>query len=808
MNRNICIHGHFYQPPRENPWLEEVELQDSAYPYHDWNARITAECYAPNTASRILGPDKKIIDIINNYSKISFNFGPTLLAWLERHELEVYQAILQADKESMGRFSGHGSALAQVYNHMIMPLANSRDTRTQITWGIKDFERRFGRKPEGMWLAETAVDLEALEILAECGVAFTILAPNQARRARKIGDNRWKDVSNSRIDPKVPYHCGLPSGKSIALFFYDGPISQEIAFGSLLKDGEIFAKRLMSAFVEKDENPQLVHIATDGETYGHHQNHGDMALTYCLNYLESNDLAKITIYGEYLEKHPPLHEVEIIENSSWSCVHGVERWKSNCGCSLGMHQGWTQEWRAPLRGALDWLRDNLERIFEEQLARLVDDPWKARDAYIDVVLDRSDESRERFLSSHAAKSLDESEKIKALQLFEMQRNAMFMYTSCGWFFDEISGIETVQVIQYAARAMQLAEAVSGISLEESFVKLIERAPSNIPELENGLKIYNSLVKPAILDLMRVGWHYGVSSLFREYKDTERIYIYEVKRKTYDRLVNGKQRLAIGAVEIVSGITQETETISFMVLYLGDHNISGGAGRYQDEDSFKVMRDEMTGEFTKGDLTNVINLINKNSSSDSYSLRNLFRDEQRKIINEVLSEAVEDAESSLRRIYERHEAAFHSVELFKVPLPSCFSHLVGLMVNAEMCAALDKETVDLKDLTRIVQEITRWSITVDKKTVQFLAGKKIDEMVRQWSLAPKDPVVLGGIIDFMNILSGLGIDLNLWRCQNAFFFFGKWHLSEMKAAAEKNDANASRWVQLFRALGDLLKAKIE
>ncbi|MFH1995829.1 MAG: glycoside hydrolase, partial [Candidatus Omnitrophota bacterium] len=308
MNRFICIHGHFYQPPRENPWLEEVELQDSAYPYHDWNSRITAECYAPNTASRILGADTKIIDIVNNYSKVSFNFGPTLLAWLERHEPEVYQAILQADKESRGRFSGHGSALAQVFNHMIMPLANARDKRTQIVWGIKDFERRFRRRPEGMWLAETAVDLETLEILAERGVAFTILAPNQAKRSRKIGDKRWKEVSNARIDPKTPYLCRLPSGKSIALFFYDGPRSRDIAFGGLLKDGEALAKRLISAFAEKDEGPQLVHIATDGETYGHHQNHGDMALTYCLHYLESNDLAKITIYGEYLEKNPPLRE--------------------------------------------------------------------------------------------------------------------------------------------------------------------------------------------------------------------------------------------------------------------------------------------------------------------------------------------------------------------------------------------------------------------------------------------------------------------------------------------------------------------
>ena len=274
MNRYVCIHAHFYQPPRENPWLEEVELQDSAYPYHDWNQKITAECYAPNTASRILDSDRRIIDIVNNYSRISFNFGPTLLSWLERKEPEVYAAILQADKLSQELFSGHGSAMAQVYNHIIMPLANEQDQRTQVIWGIKDFERRFERKPEGMWLPETAVNLKALEILAEQEIKFTILAPHQAKKVRKIGDDNWQDVSGGKIDPKMPYLCNLPSGKSINIFFYDGPISHDISFGDLLKSGKNVAKRLVRVF-DKDERPQLVHIATDGETYGHHHRFGD-----------------------------------------------------------------------------------------------------------------------------------------------------------------------------------------------------------------------------------------------------------------------------------------------------------------------------------------------------------------------------------------------------------------------------------------------------------------------------------------------------------------------------------------------------
>ncbi|MEI7649400.1 MAG: glycoside hydrolase, partial [Methanomicrobiales archaeon] len=332
MSRFVCIHGHFYQPPRENPWLEEVETEDSAYPYHDWNERITAECYAPNATSRILDSNKKIIDIVNNYAKISFNFGPTLLAWLEQNNKEVYQAILKADKESMNRFSGHGSAIAQIYNHIIMPLANSRDKHTQVIWGIKDFISRFGREPEGMWLPEAAVDLETLEILAEQKIKFTILSPKQASRIKPVNDTQWTDVSRGGIDTSMPYLCRLPSGESIAIFFYDEAISQEIAFSNLLENGEVFANRMIRYFSQYQKQSGLLNIASDGETYGHHHRFGDMALAYALYLIESKNLASITIYGEYLSKNPPTHQVEIIENTSWSCTHGIERWREDCGC--------------------------------------------------------------------------------------------------------------------------------------------------------------------------------------------------------------------------------------------------------------------------------------------------------------------------------------------------------------------------------------------------------------------------------------------------------------------------------------------
>src|SRR5581483_7484088 len=432
-SRYVTIHGHFYQPPRENPWLEAIETQDSAAPYHDWNERITAECYGPNASSRILDAKDRILEIVNNYSSISFNFGPTLLSWMQTAAPETYRAILEADRTSR-------SAIAQAYNHIILPLANERDQRTQVRWGIADFEWRFGRRPEGMWLPETAVDIPSLEALAAEGIRFTILEPHQALRYRAVGDSGWTEA-NGGLDPTRPYVCNLPSGKSIAIFFYDGPISRAVAFERLLARGEYFAHRLTGAFNAARKEPQLVNIATDGETYGHHHRFGEMALAYALHYIEEKDLATITNYRAYLEEHPPEYEVEIAERTAWSCAHGVERWRSDCGCSTGGGAGWNQKWRAPLRDSLDWLRDHAADLFEREGRLVLHDPWRARDAYISVVLDRSDSVLHEFLRHHA---LDGVEISRVLALLEMQRNAMLMFTSCGWFFNDISGIETVQ----------------------------------------------------------------------------------------------------------------------------------------------------------------------------------------------------------------------------------------------------------------------------------------------------------------------------------------------------------------------------
>jgi len=384
--RFVTIHGHFYQPPRENPWLEAVEVQDSAAPYHDWNERVTAECYAPNTAARRVGEDNRILDIVNNFEKISFNIGPTLLSWLDRHAPQVYRSILEADRRSVEAHSGHGNAIAQVYNHVILPLASRRDKVTQVRWGRRDFQERFERDPEGMWLPETAVDNESLEILADAGMKFTILAPHQARRIRRIGTEAWQEV-NDRVDPSRPYLWRGPGGRTLAVFFYDGPISQAIAFEDGLARGENLVARLKAGFVADRDGVQLVHCATDGESYGHHKQFGDMALAAATAQVEAEGFAVLTNYGAFLAKQPPAFEVQIRELTSWSCVHGVERWRSDCGCKT--RPDWHQRWRGPLREALDWLRDQIDAFYESHASAFLKNPWEARDAYIDVILDRS-----------------------------------------------------------------------------------------------------------------------------------------------------------------------------------------------------------------------------------------------------------------------------------------------------------------------------------------------------------------------------------------------------------------------------------
>jgi alpha-amylase/alpha-mannosidase (GH57 family) len=806
MERYVCVHGHFYQPPRENPWLEAVEIQDSAYPYHDWNERITAECYAPNAVSRIMDGEGRITEIVNNYSKISFNFGPTLLAWLEVHAPDTYRAVLAADVESMKHFGGHGSALAQAYNHVIMPLANRRDKETQILWGLRDFEKRFGRKPEGMWLPEAAVDLETLEILAEHGIRFTILAPRQARRVRLLGGRAWRDVSGGRIDPSMAYRQRLASGRQIDIFFYDGPISQAVAFEGLLDKGEYLAGRLMSGYSESRSWPQLVHIATDGETYGHHHPHGDMALASALRHIESNNLAKITNYAQFLELHPPTHEVEIFENSSWSCVHGIERWKSHCGCNSGGHPGWTQEWRGPLREALDWLRDALVPRFEAKGAEFFDDPWTTRNDYIDVILDRGGETAAAFFGRHSRGNLASGEKIEALKLLELQRHAMLMYTSCGWFFDELSGIETAQVIQYAGRALQLSNDLFRNGLEPEFLNRLEKAKGNLPEQRDGRLIYEKFVRPMSVNLEKAAAHYAVSSLFEDYGDHTRIFCYEVVREDHKLMQAGKVHLHVGRVKITSQITLEFEEFTFGVIHLGDHSISGGIRPFRHEDAYQSLLKEVSHTFDAGDLPELIREVDKNFGLGTYSLKLLFRDQQRKILRQVLEGTLAEADALYRRFYEEHALLFRSVTEYGLPLPRRLTMAAEFVLNSDMQRAFESQELDRGRIDSLLMEAQRAGITLDSTRLEFVLRRRVEELIDALREQPEDLAGLRRVDLILDLAGSLPFKINLWKPQNIYYEMAR-KLAPQLAAKASGSEEEKDWFLHFSSVGDKLRVSL-
>jgi alpha-amylase/alpha-mannosidase (GH57 family) len=799
--RYLCLHGHFYQPPRENPWLETIELQDSAAPYHDWNERITSECYAPNGASRIVDRDRQIIRIVNNYARMSFNFGPTLLSWLKDFAPRTYRMIQDADQASASLFSNHGSALAQVYNHIIMPLASERDARTQIRWGIADFEHRFGRKPEGMWLAETAVSRSTLDLLAQERIQFTILAPHQCARIRRIPQNLssrpersgvegpavepWHETPNASVDTTRPYLVRLDNNRAIAVFFYDGPASRAIAFEGLLNDGETFARRLTSNFDPKNPEPQLVHVATDGESYGHHHRHGEMALSYALNWIKDNNLAQLTNYAEFLEKFPPQYEAEVVDNTSWSCAHGVERWRSDCGCNGG-HPNWNQRWRTPLREALDLLRDRTAPLAEAVAAPLLKDLWAARDAYIHVILDRSSDNLDRFFAAHATRTLTSQERITVFELLELQRHTQLMYTSCGWFFDDIAGIETIQVIAYAGRVIQLANKLfanpplfgeSASDLETDFLEVLSRAQSNDPAIGNGADVYRRFVNAGRLDLESVGAHYAISSMFRSYPDAGNIFCFDVHRHSYDVMTSGRGRFAFGRATLCSRITEECEDICFAVLHLGDQNLSAAVKRFKPEDAeaWQTFITNARNSIRHANLPELIRHIDGYFDSTLYSLTSLFADEQHRILQSILTQTLSEVEGSLIRIYEEHSTLLDFLGEAKVAAPPALAVTAGFAINASLRRALEADTFDSTEIARLLRRSEADHITLDHDLLSYAADKRMKRAMVRLEAAleqqgsaqqsPQNLAILNETLAIAESLRTLPMEINLWQAQN-------------------------------------------
>ncbi len=803
--RFVCIHGHFYQPPRENPWLEYVERQETAQPYHDWNERITEECYANNAAARILDKDGHIEAIHNNYARMSFNFGPTLLSWMERWAPATYAAILDADKQSAATFSGHGSAIAQAYNHIIMPLANARDKITQVEWGIRDFERRFGRDPEGMWLPEAAVDTGTLEVLADHGITFTVLAPNQTQRVRPIGSNDWHDVSGARVDPRMPYVTYLPSGKSIVLFFYDGPISRAVAFENLLKDGVAFANRVVSVFSDGPPEAQLAHIAVDGETFGHHHRHGEMALAYAFRHIKQAKLARVTNYGEYLALVPPTHEAIVAENTSWSCVHGVERWRANCGCNMGRYPD--QSWRKPLRDSLNWLRDQLIQVFEERGPDFFHDPWAARNGFIDVILDRSQQTVHRFFDEHCKRKLDEHEHATALQMLEMQRHAMLMFTSCGWFFDDLSRIEAVQILCYAARAMQLAEDVNGVDLEPVFIEKLAFARSNLQSVGNGRQLFETMVEPTRVSLASVAAHYAIRSLFEPDSDRGRVYCYRVERDDFQEFRAGMAKLALGKITVISEITERTRQFCFSVLHFGDHTINGGVHDFISEEAYAGLRKEVAEAFRIGDLAKVLRLLDDHYHELKYSIGSLFRDEQRRVLDSVLAPTLEAAETKYRDIYETHAPLMRFLRGLNLPAPPAIQAAGEFVLNTSLRNEFEADRPNLEEIHRLLDEVRETAVRLDEDGIGYAASHNLENGMRNVAARIGDLAVVQSLRDLVATVRDLPFVADLAATQNIYFTEVTPCIPEVQLKASAGDIYAARWVDAVRSLGEVLGFRI-
>lgn len=806
-DRCICIHGHFYQPPRENPWLEAIEIQDSAFPYHDWNERITAECYAANAVSRALDQQGRISRLVNNYARISFNFGPTVLIWMERFAAEAYQAILEADRQSMEQYAGHGSALAQAYNHMIQPLANSRDKYTQILWGIKDFEHRFKRRPEGLWLPETAVDIETLDIMADLGIVFAILAPRQAQRVRPLAGGQWQDAGEDKTNPGMPYQVSLPSGRVMSLFFYDGPLSRAVAFEGLLDNGDVFASRLLSGFPEGDDGPRLVHIATDGESYGHHHHGGEMALTRALDVIESSGLARLTNYGQYLEEHPPTHEVEIVEHSSWSCIHGIERWKSDCGCNSGGHSGWNQAWRAPLREALDWLRDTINPVFEQSAKGVFHDPWAARNDYINVVVDRAPERVDEFLTYHAHHPLSLPERITALRLMELQRHAMLMYTSCGWFFDELSGLETVQIIQYAGRVLQLADQLFSTPYEPVFLDRLALARSNIPELKDGRGIYHRFTKPATISLTSVGAHFAMSSLFTNCGERESIYAYRVDTEDCRSFLVGKTKLATGKVTVTSTITSDSIALYFGVLHLGDHNITCGIGEYREPAAYETLVTKLSEAFSSADIPKTIHVLGDHFKASTYSLTSLFSDERRKVLEMIMAPTLEEAEAAYDAIYEHHAPLIRFLKGSGAPSPKVLSLAADMCLNARIGRIFQGAAPDLPAVQPLLEEAQLAGASLDTAALGLLLKITIERLAEQFAAQPDDLACMEQLNTSTELARMLPFEVNLWITQTICFKVMHAHWPAFKDQADQGNDEAREWLRSATLLAENLSVQL-
>lgn len=814
----ICIHGHFYQPPRENAWIDEIERQESAYPFHDWNERIYHECYRPNSRSRIFNDRGQIVGIVNNFERMSFNIGPTLMSWLEAKHPKTYQSILDADRLSRQAHHGHGNALAQVYNHMIMPLANRRDKVTQVRWGRADFKRRFGRDAEGMWLAETAVNGETLEVLADEGVRFTVLAPHQAEAIRLIErkeNSVWLDVPHGSIDPRRPYRFFTKKdpSKFVDIFFYDGPISKSVAFDDLLKDSKHLMTRLESAVRSGDAENQLIHIAADGETFGHHKAWGDQALAYLLFHEAEARGYRIVNYGEFLAENPPAYEVrfkagENGEGTSWSCSHGVGRWKQHCGCRGDGPAEWRQDWRKPLRESLDWLRDGLAEHYEKKSSGLLKNPWLARDEYIRLVLDRSEKSVRDFMESHGVKKMTPDEISLCLKLMELQRYAMLMYTSCGWFFTEISGIETVQIMQYAARACQLALQTEGASFETDFLTRLSEAKSNVPTLKDGRGVYEALVRPRVASLHHMVCYYAIGAIFENYypqEDELDLYCFHLKVVHRRKEIFGSLIVHAGRIKVRSRITLEESDCLFAAVQVGLYDFRCSLKPYQEGVDYEKLEAAIFEGLRGMHLFDFLKKIDDLFGEASFGLKDLLLEDRLKTVTILTQSQIEKVTRFYERIYEENRPMHAIYSNVNLPVPEEFrypaEHVLSRRFNDLIRAWFDQgfSLRRAAAIHQLMETAQSYRVNVNTKDASLFMADELVRRIREFAVK-LDPKLIRDCVNIHKVARQLGMELDCQAGQDDLFFLMKNWSSGTVALPDFIKPHWNLLILLMRRLG--------
>lgn len=835
-SRYLVIHGHFYQPPRENPWILAIEPQDSAAPFANWNLRINRECYAPNTRARLLDSKGHIKKLINNYKYFSFNFGPTLLTWLEKADPGSYRQIIEADRQAARMRDGHGSALAQVYNHIIMPLASDHDRLTQIRWGLIDFETRFGRRPEGMWLAETAADLKTLKMLAQEGLKFTILSQGQASAVRALttrrsasdqaADGGWEDVTGGRVDPREPYRVFWGPGASdyLDVFFYDGPVSRSIAFEQLLRDGSHLLDRVEQAFGQPraDGGPRLVNLATDGESYGHHFTFGEMAAAWLFDHLEKKsgqpDAIELTNYGHYLAMFPPTREVRIVDGSSWSCAHGVERWRSNCGCNAGGGHGqWNQRWRRPLRDGLDWLRDQLATAFEAKGRELLKDPWAARDDYVRLILaDYRPEARESFIQAHQARPLDPAERTTALSLLESQLMGLFMFTSCGWFFDEISGLEPVQNLRYALRAIELAQPWSQTDLVGGLTGFLETIVPNNAEYASGLDVWRSLVLPDSLGARDLAAHWAAAILLDipEMMDVFATPIFQ--RQAVTNLQGEGLEIMAAQVDLHDQRLASTSCQLCLAIYSGSTHLAILAGEcglsaadgkaehpeWLNEDKLR----EALGERLKAPATLSIwdFMLTLMPLTSRYVIEDLLPACRSILLSALVNDIYDDLKDRTRDLFHLHQHLLLMKRAAGQPMNWVERFIFRVMGETELQRILSPaesdRPVNLAALANILNRRGLVGLAREEATLAEFSQLFLKNVFHTLATSPRPGRLLAEMIGFISLTRAGQFEFDLWESQNQWYSLSRTSAWTSRLTPEESEL----MTELGAALGFALE----